>query len=225
MLYFETAALLFDMDGTIIDSRAHVERAWAAWCARHGLNLDEVRPHTHGVRTVDTLRRVAPELDIAAEAAWIEALDLGGEGIGVVAGVGQLLGRLPETRWAVVTSAPRPLLAARFASCALPLPPAVVSAESVRQGKPSPEPYLLAAARLGVEPQDCMVFEDAPAGLASALAAGCRVVLVGGLHSDEPGVIACVADYTGLSLDVGEALRVGIPRQCCAETLARGVAA
>ena len=215
MRYFETQALLFDMDGTIIDSREHVDRAWALWCARHGLAFDDVRPFTHGVRTADTLRRVAPELDIAAETAWIEALDLGRDGIDVVAGVARVLAMLPDARWAVVTSAPRPLLEARFASCSLAVPSAVVSAETVRQGKPSAEPYRQAAEKLGVDPRDCIVFEDAPAGMTSALAAGCRVVLVGGLQSAEDGVIACIEDYAQLALAVGERLQVAIPSRCC----------
>ena len=215
MHYFETQALLFDMDGTIIDSRAHVDRAWAAWCERQGLALEDVRPFTHGVRTADTLRRVAPELDIAAETAWIEALDLGRDGIGVVAGIDRVLASLPDARWAVVTSAPRPLLEARFASCALALPSAVVSAETVRHGKPSAEPYRQAAEKLGVDPRDCIVFEDAPAGMASALAAGCRVILVGGLQSAEDGVIACIEDYAQLAVAVGERLRVAIPSCSC----------
>ena len=212
MNYFETQALLFDMDGTIIDSRAHVDRAWTAWCERHGLALEDVRPFTHGVRTADTLRRVAPELDIAAETAWIEALDLGRDGIGVVAGVDRVLARLPNARWAVVTSAPRPLLEARFACCGLALPSAVVSAETVSRGKPSAEPYRQAAEKLGVDPRDCIVFEDAPAGLTSALAAGCRVVLVGGLQSVEDGVIACIDDYDGVDVAPREgAYDLGLP--------------
>lgn len=213
MRYFASQALLFDMDGTIIDSRAHVDRAWSAWCARHGLALEDVRPFTHGVRTADTLRRVAPELDVAAETAWIEALDVGQDDIGVVAGVDRVLASLPETRWAVVTSAPRALLEARFASCRLTLPRAVVSAETVRHGKPSAEPYRQAAEKLGADPRDCIVFEDAPAGMASALAAGCRVVLVGGLRSTEAGVIACIDDYAQLAVD--ERWQIGIPARCC----------
>jgi sugar-phosphatase len=213
MRYFSSQALLFDMDGTIIDSRVHVDRAWSAWCARHGLAFAEVRPFTHGVRTADTLRRVAPELDVAAETAWIEALDLGSDGIDVVAGVDRVLASLPEARWAVVTSAPRALLEARFARCGLALPRAVVSAETVRHGKPSAEPYRQAAEKLGVDPRDCIVFEDAPAGMASALAAGCRVVLVGGLRSTETGVIACIDDYAQLVVD--ERWRIGIPAHSC----------
>jgi sugar-phosphatase len=225
MHYFETPALLFDMDGTIIDSCVQVDRVWSAWCERSGYVLEEIRQYTHGVRTEDTLRRIAPELDIAAETAWIEALDLGGEGFGVVAGVDQFLECLPETRWAVVTSAPRLLLEARFASCGLALPRVVVSAETVRRGKPSPEPYLQAAEKLGVDPRDCIVFEDAPAGMASALAAGCQVVLVGGLQSTADGVIACVGDYSQLALAVGPRLRVGIPSLFCNAMLTLAVLA
>ena len=213
------------MDGTLVDSRAQVERTWSAWCARHAIAFDAIRAYTHGVRTIDTVRQVAAafsgragfaaDFDVAVETAWIEALDASGAAaVAAVAGAPALLARLPATGWAVVSSAPRALLEARFAQCALPLPPphAIVSAEAVRCGKPSPEPYRLAAARLGVEPRDCIVFEDAPAGLESALAAGCRVVLVGGLRSEAAGVIACIDDYDGVDVAPREgAYDLGLP--------------
>ena len=232
MLYFDARALLFDMDGTLVDSRAQVERTWLAWCARHALDLDAIRAYTHGVRTVDTVRRVAAEyagavsfaadVDIDAETAWIEALDASGEAaVAPVAGAPALLERLPPACWAVVSSAPRALLEARFAQCALPLPPphAIVSAETVRHGKPSPEPYRLAATRLGVEARDCIVFEDAPAGLESAVAAGCRVVLVGALRSRDAAVIARIDDYTRIAVAsaAADGLRIGLPAADCGD--------
>ena len=219
MRYFEVKALLFDMDGTLVDSRAQVERTWSAWCARHGLDLDAIREHTHGVRTEDTLRHVAAGLlyglDVAAELAWVEALDLDTAGVAAVEGAARMLASLPVQSWAVVSSAPRALLEARFAHCALPLPEVVVSAETVKRGKPSPDPYQQAAQRLGVDPADCIVFEDAPAGLESALAAGCRVVLVGGLRSNRAGVIACIADYLPIEVRVGDCLRLAIVSEGC----------
>ena len=222
MRTIEASALLFDMDGTLVDSRAQVERTWTAWCARHALDLDAIREHTHGVRTEDTLRHVAaelvPRLDIAGELAWIEALDLDTAGVAAVAGAARLLARLPVERWALVTSAPRALLEARFAHCALPLPEVVVSAETVSRGKPAPDPYRRAALDLGVDPRDCIVFEDAPAGIESALAAGCRVVLVGGLRSQRVGVVACIDDYTDFAVvaTASGGLRFGLPEAHCA---------
>ena len=208
----EAQALLFDMDGTLIDSHVLVDRVWSAWCARRGFDLEEIRPYTHGVRTEDTLRMIAPHLDMAAEVAWMEEIETDTTGgIRLVPSAGHFLARVPDEHWAVVTSASRPVLDARFEACGLVLPRAIVTSETVSRGKPSPEPYLQAASKLGVNPRDCIVFEDAPAGMESALAAGCRVVLVGGLRSDERGVIASITDYAQLELEVGEALVLSVP--------------
>jgi len=210
MPYYEAQAFLFDMDGTIIDSHSQVDRAWSLWCARRGFELVEVLPHTRGVRTEDSMRMLIPHLDIAAEVAWIEAIEAGNEGIRVISSADQFLAHLPADRWAVVTSASKRVLEARFESCGLALPRTVVTAEMVSRGKPSPEPYLHAAEKLGVAPGDCIVFEDARAGMESALAAGCRVVLVGGMRSSENGVIASITDYAQLELIVNEHLLLGV---------------
>ncbi|MBB5190064.1 sugar-phosphatase [Silvimonas terrae] len=205
-------AFLFDMDGTLIDSHILVERVWEAWCARCDLNLDDIRQYTHGVRTEDTVRMVAPHLDVVAEVAWMEEIETDTTGgIAPVPGADTFLQQMPAGRWAVVTSASRPVLDVRFAACNMQLPDVVVTSEEVDRGKPAPDPYLLAAKRLGVDPRQCIVFEDAPAGMASALAAGCKVVLVGDFISDEPGVIGHITDFAQLEFSVDGDLVLSAP--------------
>ncbi|TJZ76173.1 HAD-IA family hydrolase [Chitiniphilus eburneus] len=197
------AALLFDMDGTLVDSTGAVESLWAVWCERHGLDLLEVIRVCHGTRTEDTVRLVAPHLDVVAETRWLEDLEASiVEGQRANEGAARLLAGLPAGRWAVVTSAALPVAQMRFEYCRLPLSDVMITAEDVPHGKPASDPYLLAAERLGVPARECIVFEDAPAGLASALAAGCRVVLVGNHVPAAPGVIGRIADFADVGVSV-----------------------
>ena len=170
-------ALLFDLDGVLVDSGASVERHWAAWGARRGIALETIRPVMHGRRTVDTLALVAPELDAAAEALEIDggqARD--GEGVRAIDGAPELLAALPPERWGVVTSGPRMLAVARLGFAGLPSPRVLVTGDEVEHGKPDPAGYLLGARRLGVDPAACAIVEDAPAGVAAGRAAGMRAI-------------------------------------------------
>lgn len=178
------AALLFDMDGTILDSIAAAERVWAAWAERHGLDVAAFLPTIHGMRGTETITRLAlPGVDPAAEAQAIldgELADV--DGVVAIDGAAAFLAALPAHRWAIVTSAPRPLALRRIAAAGLPTPPVLVTAEDVRHGKPAPDCFLLAAERLGQRIEDCLVFEDAPAGIQAAEAAGAAVVVVTVTH-------------------------------------------
>ncbi|GGO14449.1 hypothetical protein GCM10010116_29120 [Microbispora rosea subsp. aerata] len=170
-------ALLFDMDGTLVDSRECVERTWRAWCARHRLDFDSLWRISHGRRNRETIRLVAPYLDIEEEISLlVRAEEDCREGITAIRGAARLLGGLAPIRWGVVTSAWRRLAEIRLNLAGLPLPSVLVTADDVRQGKPDPEGYLTAAARLGVDPAACVAVEDAPAGVAAARAAGMRVI-------------------------------------------------
>jgi sugar-phosphatase len=201
------SAFLFDMDGTILTSIASAERVWAAWARRHGLDVEAFLPTIHGVRTVETIRRLAlPGVDPDAEAAEITRTEMEDvDDIDPIAGAADLLGALPPARWAVVTSATRALAERRLAAAGLPIPPLMISAEDVEHGKPAPDCFLLAADRLGVAAADCLIFEDAAAGIAAAEAAGAAVVVItathGSLHATpHPTVV----DYVGLSHRVSE---------------------
>ncbi len=174
------SAFLFDLDGVLVDSQAVVERTWRRWAERHRLDADAILRMAHGRRTSDTLKDAAPHLAphaIADEVEWLDATELADiEGLRVVPGASQLLSALPAERWAIVTSCGRALARRRLQSVGLPLPEVLVVSEDVTKGKPAPDGYRLAAARLGYEAAACVVFEDAPAGVAAGRAAGARVV-------------------------------------------------
>ena len=173
------------MDGTILSSIAAAERVWAAWARRHGIDVAAFLPTIHGVRSVETVRRLAlPGVDPEAETRAItraEMEDLGG--INAIAGAAAFLASLPVDRWAVVTSAPRPLAERRMEAARLPVPPLMISAEDVRRGKPAPDCFLLAAERLGYPIEACLVFEDAPPGIAAAETAGAAVAVITATHT------------------------------------------
>ena len=178
------AALLFDLDGTIVNSIAAAERAWAAWAERHGLDVAAFLPTIHGVRGIDTITRLAlPGLDPAVEAEAILQAEIEDvEGVEPIEGAAAFLASLPADRWAIVTSSPRRLALRRLAAAGLPVPAVLVTAEDVARGKPAPDCFLLAAERLGQRIEDCLVFEDAPAGIKAAEAAGAAVVMVTATH-------------------------------------------
>jgi len=207
------AAFLFDMDGTLLSSIACAERVWARWAVRHGVDVASFLPTIHGMRAVETVRRLdLPGVDPVAEAAVILAEEMDDvDGIAAIAGVAAFLGALPADRWAVVTSAPRALALRRIAAAGLPVPPLIIAAEDVADGKPAPDCFLLAASRLGVSARDCLVFEDAPAGIAAAEAAGASVLVITATHAHplrtrHPGV----GDYAAFAprIEAGGALRL-----------------
>ena len=170
-------AVLFDMDGTLVDFGACVERVWRAWAARHGLDGDAIMRVSHGQQNRETVRAVAPHLDLPDEYAWMIASEEAcREGIVPVAGAADLLRAVPDGRWAVVTSAWRRLAEIRMGIAGLPIPPVLVTSDDVERSKPHPEGYLAAAAALGVDPAACVVIEDSPAGVAAGLAAGATVI-------------------------------------------------
>jgi sugar-phosphatase len=177
MRKFECAAILFDMDGVLVDSTAAVARAWRKWALEHHLEPEPVIAGAHGRRTPETIAEFAPWLDAEEEARRIEnaeALDL--DGVEVIPGALELLRSLPGGQWGVVTSATRPMATARLRDAGFVAPRVLVSADDVVHGKPHPEPYLKGAEGLGIAPEQCLVFEDSPAGIRAARAAGMRVI-------------------------------------------------
>ncbi|HDX8596918.1 TPA: HAD-IA family hydrolase [Aeromonas dhakensis] len=203
VLTLRARALLLDMDGTLVHSTGEVEAVWRLWCRRHRLDPEPVLAMCHGVRSREVIRTLAPQLDLAQEVALLDDLEIHHTGQAeALAGARTLLASLPVERWALVTSASQRVARHRLRSAGLPLPALLVGAEDVEHGKPDPEPYLLAAERLGLAAADCLVFEDAPAGISSALRAGCRVVQVGGRQRLSPGISALIQDWRQVSVVV-----------------------
>ncbi|HTM90246.1 MAG TPA: HAD family hydrolase [Terriglobales bacterium] len=175
---FSCAAILFDLDGVLVDSTASVGRFWALWAAEHNVSPEEAVRVAHGRRTLETIRLLAPHLDAEAETVRLERREADDtDGVGRVHGALELLSTLPAQRWAVVTSGTRYLATRRLATNGLPAPAVFVTADEVTLGKPHPEPYLKGAELLGLSPLDCLVFEDAPAGIEAARAA--RMTAIG----------------------------------------------
>ena len=181
---FICKAILFDLDGVLVDSTQAVERVWRKWAAQHKLDPQLVLEHAHGRRTIETIRIVAPQLDADAETDNVEEMEIAEkEGIVAIPGAADLLRSLPSDRFNIVTSATRALASARLRYAGLPVSERLISADDVTEGKPSPEPYLKGAAALRIAPADCVVFEDTPAGVESARAGGMRVIALTSTYS------------------------------------------
>lgn len=178
------SAVLFDLDGVLVESREATERVWLDWALSNGIDEEELRSAMHGVRSREVVRALRPELDSAAESEAIErrqAEDV--DGLRAIPGAEEALGALREDRVAVVTSATRPLAAARLGAVGIEPPAVMVYADDVERGKPHPEGYLTAARRLGVDPAEALVVEDAPPGIEAGRAAGAAVVGVASTHA------------------------------------------
>jgi sugar-phosphatase len=170
-------AVLFDMDGTLVDSTNVVELAWGWWAKRHGIPLEAVLSFSHGRPTISTMEHFLPARDHTEELeemARYEETQL--EGILAVPGATQVVQALQNHPWAIVTSAWRLLAEARVTAAGLPLPKVIVPVDEIRNGKPDPEGFLEAAERLGVAPEECLVFEDTRPGIEAGLNAGMQVV-------------------------------------------------
>ena len=177
MLTFLCSAILFDLDGVLVDSTRSVERHWRAWAQQKGVDAEKIMAIAHGVRALEVIQQVAPHLDAAAEVREIEAREVTDrDGVVVMPGAAALVASIPEGRWGVVTSGTRHLASGRLRLMGLPVPRVLVTADDVANGKPHPEPYLKGAELLGVRPADCLVIEDAPAGIQSARAGGMKVL-------------------------------------------------
>lgn len=198
-------AFLFDMDGTVLNSIAAAERIWAAWAVRHGVDVETFLPTIHGVRAIDTITRLnLPGVDAEAQAAFITEAEIEDvEGIVEIPGAAKFLNSLPKDRWAMVTSAPRDLALRRMAAAGIPEPAVMITAEDVQAGKPDPAGYLLAAKRLGLEPRDCLIFEDATVGIQAAEAAGAPLMIITTTHQHPLETAhATLASYAAVSVKI-----------------------
>jgi mannitol-1-/sugar-/sorbitol-6-phosphatase len=177
MIQIQCAALLFDLDGVLINSTPAVARVWHRWALAHGFEPQEVIARAHGRPSIATLRDYLADADHEAENRKIERAEIEDlEGVVALPGTLDLLASLPEDRWTIVTSGTRPLAEVRIKHAGLPLPKKMITANEIRHGKPDPEPYLKAAAMLGFEASACVVCEDVPAGIRSGKSADTKVI-------------------------------------------------
>jgi sugar-phosphatase len=199
-------AVLFDLDGVLVDSTPAVARVWAGWAHEHGFDPGEVVKKAHGRPSITTIRELLPNADHAAENRKVERREIADvEGVVPLPGAMELLQALPLDRWAIVTSCTRALAAVRISAAGLPKPKHLVTSTDVQHGKPDPEPYLKGAQILGVPAADCLVIEDAPAGIRAGKAAGARVLALRTTASDaelqQAGADWIVNDCAELFLD------------------------
>ncbi len=202
-------ALLFDNDGTLVSSLDSVRRCWTRWAVEYGITAERFgRVELHGRPAAEIAGDLLPAARVAEAVARIEQLeveDVPGGGVHLLPGTREFLDALPADRWAVVTSATRRLAEARLDAVGI-LPKTLVAADDITRGKPDPEPYLLGARALGVDPAACVVFEDAPAGLRAGRAAGMRTVALATTHpAGELDADLVVEDLSALSALVTDA--------------------
>ncbi len=188
-------ALLFDMDGVLVDSTPVVARVWSEWARQHGFDPDDTVHKSHGRPSISTIRELLPDADHEAENREVERREiLDVDGVIPLPGVAELLSSLPADRWTIVTSCTKPLADVRIRVAGLSAPSRMITAHDITRGKPDPEPYLKGAALLGFAPQDCVVIEDAAAGVRSGKAAGARVIALQTTETNND-LIALGADW------------------------------
>ena len=172
-------AILFDLDGTLVDSAARVQRLWEVWGRKHGITPEYLMEVMHGRRADETIRIVAPHLSVQDEFRALEAEEIADmEGVRPYPSAEKLLSSLSPYQWAIVTSGTKRVAEARLRHVGLPKPEVFITADDIKAGKPAPDGYLLAASRLHVTPSDCVVIEDAPAGIQAGKSAGMRVIAI-----------------------------------------------
>ena len=206
-MHWICAALLFDMDGTLVDSTAVVERVWGWWAERHHLPLLDVLAFSHGRPTRDTMEYFLPATDVGAEAQEMQRYEENQtDGILPVAGAKEAVLAARKGTWGVVTSAPRLLAERRLVAAGLQVPDVLVPVDEIERGKPDPEGYLKAAKLLRVAPDRCVVFEDTRPGIEAAEAAGMRAI---GLLTTFPAeILGCewvIRDFRDIRLEHGAA--------------------
>lgn len=202
---FSARAILFDLDGVLVDSTGSVGRVWRDWALRYGFDPEEVIRSAHGRRSIETIRAWAPWLDAEAENAIVEQAEIEDtRDLAVIPGAGKLLSLLPSDRWTVVTSGTRPLATSRLRAAGLPVPEKLVTAGEVVNGKPSAEPYLKGAELLGFSPEDCLVVEDTPPGIAAAHAAGMKCIALLTTYGAEKlaAAEAIIPDLRGITVSL-----------------------
>jgi sugar-phosphatase len=215
---FRCAAILFDVDGVLVDSTGSVDRQWRIWARERGINEEKVIAIAHGVRAVEVVRAVAPSLDAEEEVRGLEKLEAADyDGVAGMGGAAEFVRSIPEGRWCVVTSGSRKLATERLGLAGIPIPKVMITADDVVNGKPHPEPYLKGSDGLGFAPAECLVIEDAPAGIRAAHSGGMKVVAFSSTFERKmlAEADAVIRGFEDLSLVVAETgLWVTTPREC-----------
>jgi len=212
---FSCSVILFDLDGVLVDSTRSVDRQWRIWSREHGIEEEKVVAIAHGVRTIEVIRTFAPQLDAEAEVRKLEEREAADhDGVVVMPGAVDAVRAIPAGRWCVVTSGTRRLATARLQLAGIPLPAVLITADDVVHGKPHPEPYLKAAELLGFAPAECLVIEDAFAGIRAAQGAGMKVIGFAGTYGrgDLREADAVVSGFAHLQVSLEKArlqVRVG----------------
>ena len=204
-------ALLFDLDGVLVDSTANVERHWHDWATSNGLDAERILSVVHGRRAIDSIREQAPHLDAERElATLVEAEMRDTSGILAFDGAAELLSTIPRGHWAIVTSGTHGVASARLRTAGLPIPDVLITADRVARGKPDPEGYLAGAEALGFTAGTCIVIEDAPAGVEAARRAGMRCIAVTTTHRETElaEATAVVRQLRDIRVVAGRALSV-----------------
>jgi sugar-phosphatase len=179
------SAMLFDLDGVLVDSTPAISRVWTKWCLARGFDPEKTVREAHGRPSIDTIRELLPDADHEAENRVLERGEIEDlEGVVPLPGALELLTSLPADRWTIVTSCTKELAEVRIRAAGLPIPPKLVTSSDITNGKPDPEPYLKGASALGFPSSDCLVVEDVPAGIRSGKAAGARVIAVRTTETD-----------------------------------------
>lgn len=199
-------SVLFDLDGVLVDSTPAVARVWAIWAREHGFDPEDTVRQAHGRPSLTTIKDLLPDADHEKENARVERMEIEDvEGVVPLPGAKELLAALPPNRWTIVTSCTRPLALVRLRAAGLPIPEKLVTSTDIVHGKPHPEPYLKGAALLGVPAEDCVVIEDAPAGIRAGKAARARVIALQTTAADpflrEAGADWIVPDCASVQLD------------------------
>jgi len=188
-------AVLFDLDGVLIDSTRAVARVWHRWAVEHGCDPEEVIARAHGRPSLATVREYLSDADHVAENREVERREMEDiEGVVLLPGSARLLSELPPDRWTIVTSCTRPLAETRLRAAGLPIPERMVTSNDIKNGKPHPEPYLKGASVLGYSAGDCVVVEDLPAGIRAGKATGATVIAFRTTLRD-PELLAAGADW------------------------------
>ncbi|HEY6128389.1 MAG TPA: HAD family hydrolase [Candidatus Acidoferrum sp.] len=200
--------VLFDLDGVLADSTPAVARVWTIWANKYGFDPEETVRRAHGRPSITTIRELLPYADHDAENTMVERMEIDDlEDVVALPGAAELVSALPRGKWTVVTSCTRPLALVRLRAAGLPIPEEIVTSNDIVNGKPDPEPYLKGAELLGLAASDCVVFEDAPAGIRAGKASGARVIALQTTERDlflrEAGADWIAKDCTSIRVSNG----------------------